>query len=71
MSKQEKQTAKDRAGLGFGTKDFNKNTRFLNKDGTVNVRRLDGDFLGRIDIYHSLITMKWKNFIFMVLSGYF
>ena len=71
MAKQETKSPKDRAGLGFGTKDFNKHTRFLNKDGTVNVRRLDGDFLGRIDIYHSLITMKWGHFILMVLSGYF
>jgi inward rectifier potassium channel len=58
------------AGFGFGSKNFNQHTRFLNKDGTVNIRRLDGDFLGRIDIYHSLITMSWKKFILMVLLGY-
>ena len=71
MAKQEEKTRKDRAGLGFGTQHINKLTRFLNKDGSVNVRRLDGDFLGRIDVYHSLITMKWRHFIVMVLSGYF
>jgi inward rectifier potassium channel len=58
------------AGFGFGTKNYQRNTRFLNKDGTVNIRRLDGDFLGRVDIYHSLITMSWKRFILMVLIGY-
>ncbi len=71
MAKEEKRSPSEKAGLGFGTKNFSKNTRFLNKDGTVNVRRLDGSFSGRIDIYHSLITMKWKHFILMVLSGYF
>jgi inward rectifier potassium channel len=59
------------AGYGFGSKNYNKNTRFLNKDGSVNIRRLDGDFLARIDVYHSLITMSWKRFILYVLAGYF
>ena len=68
MSKKENK-AKE-AGFGFGSKNFNQHTRFLNKDGTVNIRRLDGDFLGRIDVYHSLITMSWKKFILMVLLGY-
>ena len=66
----DKNRSNEQAGLGFGSKNFNKHTRFLNKDGTVNIRRLDGDFLGRIDLYHSLITMSWKRFILMVLFGY-
>jgi inward rectifier potassium channel len=69
MASKEKDKAKE-AGFGFGSKNFNQHTRFLNKDGTVNIRRLDGDFLGRIDLYHSLITMTWKRFILMVLLGY-
>jgi len=71
MAKQDGDKTNKRAGLGFGTKNYHKNTRFLNRDGSVNIRRLDGDFLGRIDVYHSLITMSWKRFILMVLSGYF
>ncbi|MBS1652431.1 MAG: hypothetical protein JSU07_10510 [Bacteroidetes bacterium] len=70
MSKRKNQFS-EKAGLGFGTKNFNKQTRFLNKNGSVNVKRLDGDFLGRIDFYHSLITMKWRNFVLLVLSCYF
>jgi len=66
----EKNKADEQAGFGFGSNHYNQHTRFLNKDGTVNIRRLDGDFLGRIDIYHSLITMSWKRFILMVLLGY-
>lgn len=56
---------------GFGTSNYQKDTRFLNKDGSVNIRRLDGDWFGRIDIFHSLISMSWKKFVLLVLLGYF
>ncbi len=62
---------KDEAGFGFGTKDYQEHTRFLNKDGSVNIRRLDGDWFGRIDIFHSLISMSWKRIILLVLLSYF
>ena len=71
MAKKDEDKSNEKAGFGFGTKNYHKNTRFLNRDGSVNIRRLDGDFLGRIDVYHSLITMSWKRFILMVLTGYF
>jgi inward rectifier potassium channel len=70
VARVEKNKANEQAGFGFGSKDFHQRTRFLNKDGTVNIRRLDVDFLRRIDVYHSLITMSWKRFILMVLFGY-
>lgn len=64
--------AKKSNEYGFGTSNYNKdNTRFLNKDGSVNIRRLDGDWFGRIDIFHSLITMSWKKFVLIVLIAYF
>lgn len=69
MAKETKNKAKE-AGYGFGSKNFNQHTRFLNKDGSVNIRRLDGDFWGRIDVYHSLITMSWKRFILTVVVCY-
>jgi inward rectifier potassium channel len=71
VAKKEKNKTNEQAGLGFGSNNYNKHTRFLNKDGSVNIRRLDGDFLGRIDMYHSLITMSWKRFVLLVLLGYF
>jgi inward rectifier potassium channel len=71
VAKREKNKTNEQAGLGFGSNNYNKHTRFLNKDGSVNIRRLDGDFLGRIDMYHSLITMSWKRFVLLVLFGYF
>lgn len=71
MAEAQVNTAREKAaGYGFGSKNYERNTRFLNKDGSVNIRRLDGDFLGRIDVYHSLITMSWKRFILYVLAGY-
>ena len=56
--------------LGFGNKHYHKNTRFLNRDGSVNIKRLDGDFFRRIDAYHTLINMSWRHFMLMVLIGY-
>lgn len=65
------QNKNDESGLGFGTRNYSQDTRFLNKDGSVNIRRLDGDVFGRIDIFHSLISMSWKKFVLIVLIGYF
>jgi len=61
----------EQAGLGFGTSNYNPHTRFLNKDGSVNIRRLDGDLFGRIDFFHSLISMSWKKIFLLVLLSYF
>ena len=56
--------------LGFGSKNYHKNTRFLNKDGSVNVQRLEGEVFGRIDPYHTFLNMKWRYFIMFVLVSY-
>ncbi|MGZ3863405.1 MAG: ion channel [Bacteroidia bacterium] len=70
MAKRDDKKGNEQAGFGFGSKNFNQHTRFLNKDGSVNIRRLDGDYFRRLDIYHSLITMTWKKFILVVLVCY-
>src|ERR1700756_1030093 len=69
MSKKENIKEKE-IELGFGNKNYNKNTRFLNKDGTVNIRRLDGDFFRHLDLYHTFLNITWKRFIVVVLLGY-
>jgi inward rectifier potassium channel len=56
--------------LGFGSKNYNETVRFLNKDGSVNVKRLSVGKHGGFDIYHWLITISWKKFITVVLFGY-
>lgn len=56
--------------LGFGTKNYENTVRFLNKDGSVNVRRIGFRKLDNIDIYHWLITTSWRSLILLIVSGY-
>lgn len=56
--------------LGFGSKNYNESVRFLNRDGSVNIKRLKEGNHGGFDIYHWLITISWKKFITVVLFGY-
>lgn len=56
--------------LGFGTKNYHETVRFLNRDGSVNIKRkIDAKRLG-FDIYHHLLTISWKKFILLVLVSY-
>jgi len=66
-----KKKEKEDTDLGFGTKTYDVYTRFLNKDGTVNIKRKGLAFFDNIDIFHSLITMKWRYFLFAVFLIYF
>lgn len=60
----------DEAELGFGSKSYNKSVRFLNKDGSVNIKRkVDEKHIG-FDVYHYLITISWSRFIVLVLASY-
>lgn len=60
----------EEAELGFGTKNYNESVRFLNKNGSVNIKRkIDGKHIG-FDIYHYLITISWAKFILWVLFSY-
>ncbi len=56
--------------LGFGSKNYQKTVRFLNKDGSVNIKRKGGKGMDNIDIYHWLITTSWTNLLIVILSGY-
>jgi inward rectifier potassium channel len=56
--------------LGFGTQAVVKNQRLLNQDGSVNVKRKGLSALDTSNNYHTLITMSWRKFWVMVLSGY-
>ena len=55
---------------GFGTNAAGKGQRLLNPDGTANVKRIGEPRFQIINIYHSLITMSWRRFIFLVLCSY-
>lgn len=56
--------------LGFGNKNYNETVRFLNRDGSVNIKRLGVGNHVSFDVYHWLITTSWKRFISIVLLGY-
>lgn len=56
--------------LGFGQKNYNKSVRFINKDGTINIKRTGLGTLGNLDIYHWFITTSKRNLIFVIIIGY-
>ena len=56
--------------LGFGTKNYQKTVRFLNKDGSVNIKRQGLKGMDNVDIYHWLITTSWTNLILMIILSY-
>ncbi len=56
--------------LGFGTKNYNGSVRFLNKDGSVNIKRKGLNFFDNLDVYHWLITTTSFNLTLVILGGY-
>jgi inward rectifier potassium channel len=56
---------------GFGTNASNYGGRFINRDGTFNLRKEGMPFLKRYSIYHSMLTLpRWK-FISLLVLFYF
>jgi inward rectifier potassium channel len=56
---------------GFGTNASNYGGRFINRDGTFNLRKEGMPFLKRYSIYHSMLTLpRWK-FVTLILTFYF
>lgn len=56
--------------IGFGTKISGKEQRMINRDGSFNVNRIGQSFWDTFNVYHSLITMSWMNFLVFVLLFY-
>ncbi len=56
--------------LGFGNQSISKYNRFLNKDGSVNIRRISNRLSDSIDFFHTLITMSWTKFFILVICSY-
>jgi inward rectifier potassium channel len=56
--------------LGFGSNAKGKSTRFVNKDGSFNVKRIGLSAIQNLHIYHSLIEMSWLRFAIVALSFY-
>lgn len=56
--------------LGFGKKNYNKSVRFINQDGSVNIKRTGLGSLNNLDIYHWLISTSILNLFFVIVSSY-
>ena len=56
--------------IGFGTKNYTSNTRYLNPDGSFNIQRKGKHFWENFDGYHLLITMPTVKFLSVVVFGY-
>jgi len=58
--------------LGLGSRVAQQSrVRFLNRDGSFNVRRRGLSFLRSQNLYHSLLTISWTKFFLVVIAGYF
>lgn len=58
--------------LGFGSVVAEQATlRFLNPDGSFNVRRTGLGLFSSISPYHTLLTMSWATFLGLLLALYF
>jgi len=61
---------RESAEIGFGTKNYNESVRFLNQNGTVNVRRKVSDKHIGFDLYHWLLGISWTQFFVLVFVSY-
>src|SRR4051812_167603 len=56
---------------GFGNNAASYGGRFINRDGTFNLRREGISFFNRFSIYHTLLNLpRWK-FIAVIIGFYF
>jgi len=57
--------------LGFGSVVTGQSRqRLLNADGTFNVQRTGLAAITSLNLYHTLLTMKWRTFLLLVLLLY-
>jgi inward rectifier potassium channel len=62
----------DSRDLGFGGRVAQQTrTRFLNRDGSFNVRREGLSFFRSLSAYHALLTISWPRFFLLSALGYF
>jgi len=60
------------ADLGFGGRVLQQSRRrFLNRDGTFNVRREGLSFFRSLSLYHAMLTVSWPRFFLTIAASYF
>ncbi len=63
--------SQDYRDLGFGTVVGGANERrLLNRDGSFNPRREGQGFFAGLHVYHLLLTISWRRFLAVVITGY-
>lgn len=65
--KNKNQTEKE---LGFGSKIYNTRVRFLNTDGSVNIKRTGLGGINNLDVYNWLISASLLKLINVIISSY-
>lgn len=70
MQKSERKIAQEsERDLGFGSVVTNESqTRFLNRNGTFNVKRTGISKFSSINLYHWLLTMSWQKFMLITVA---
>lgn len=56
--------------LGFGNKNYTRRVRFINPDGSVNVRRTGLGGIKNVDVYHWLTSVRPLKFMALILAWY-
>lgn len=65
-------TKEEERDLGFGSVVSGQSReRLLNSDGTFNVRRTGLPLATSLNLYHTLLSMKWSRFLGLILLLYF
>lgn len=65
-------TTNEEKDLGFGSVVAGQSReRLLNPDGSFNVGRTGMPFLSSLNLYHTLLSMRWRTFLLLVLLLYF
>jgi len=58
--------------LGLGSKVTEQSTqRFLNRDGSFNVRRNGLPYFRSLNLYHTILTLSWTRFFLLIAATYF
>ena len=61
----------EKRDLGFGSVVTGSTQRLLNHDGTFNVRRSGLSAISSLNLYHTMLAMKWSTFLLLILLLYF
>ena len=56
--------------MGFGSKNYKQSVRFINQDGSINIKRSGLRGLGNLDVYHWFINISFKVLVLVIIASY-